>query len=182
MSLFSFPFRGRSLAALLVVAASGPAQAPAHDRPEPGSPAVDHVRIPDPTKAWALRRALQGASRYLERPECQQVFSDFADPGGRPLQEILDAQAQTGPTFLQSLVFYDGSHHPRCRLKQTYAVAFPGSRVVFVCTARFQEIATRKARLARVVLIHEALHALGLGENPPSSAEITHRVEDRCLP
>jgi hypothetical protein len=181
MSLFSFPFRGRSLAALLVVAASGSAQS-ADEGPEPGSPAVEHVRIPDPTKAWALRRALQGAARYLERPECQRVFSDFADRAGRPLQQVLDAQATTPPAFLASLVFYDGSHHPRCRLKETYAVAWPGSRVVFVCTVRFQEIAIRKARLAKVVLIHEALHALGLGENPPSSAEITHRVESRCLP
>jgi len=181
MSLFSFPFRGRSLAALLLVATFS-TEAPADEGPAPGSPAVEHVRIADPTTAWALRRALQGAARYLERPECQRILWDFASSEGRPLHEILDAQAKTGPAFLQSLIFYDGSHHPRCRLKQTYAVAFPGSRVVFVCTARFQEIAMRKARLAQVVLIHEALHALGLGENPPSSAEITHRVENRCLP
>ena len=29
-------------------------------------------------------------------------------------------------------------------------------------------------------LIHEALHTLGLGENPPTSREITSRVVSRC--
>ena len=33
---------------------------------------------------------------------------------------------------------------------------------------------------AEVVVIHEALHTLGLGENPPSSAEISIRVAARC--
>ena len=179
MSLVSSPFWGRSLAALLVVAAAG--SAPAEELP-PGSPTVNSVRIQDPAQAWALRRALRGATSYLERPGCQRVFSDFADRAGRPLQEILDAQAKTGPAFLASLIFYDGSHHPRCGLKQTYALASPGSRVVFVCAARFQEIAVSKPRLAQAVLIHEALHALGLAEDRPSSASITHQVQDRCLP
>jgi hypothetical protein len=182
MYSFSCSFPGRSLVALLVVVTMPSTQAPADERSEPGSPGVDYVRIPDPTTAWAVRRAVQGASRYLEMPECQRVFSDFADRAGRPLQEALDAQAKTGPAFLNSLLFYDGSHQARCRLKQTYAVASPGSRVVFVCTTQFQEIAMRKARLAQVILIHEALHALGLGENPPTSAEITNRVMNRCLP
>ena len=34
--------------------------------------------------------------------------------------------------------------------------------------------------LARAVIIHEALHSLGLGENPPSSQAITARVLNRC--
>jgi hypothetical protein len=28
--------------------------------------------------------------------------------------------------------------------------------------------------------IHEMLHTLGLGENPPTTSEITRRVEMRC--
>jgi hypothetical protein len=32
----------------------------------------------------------------------------------------------------------------------------------------------------RAVIIHEMLHSLGLGENPPSSKEITLRVMQRC--
>jgi len=30
------------------------------------------------------------------------------------------------------------------------------------------------------MVIHEVLHTLGLGENPPTSTEITLRVEGRC--
>ena len=33
---------------------------------------------------------------------------------------------------------------------------------------------------AQAIVIHEVLHTLGLGENPPSSTEITARVLARC--
>jgi len=48
---------------------------------------------------------------------------------------------------------------------------------VFVCGTSFQTLA-RGARAN--ALIHEMLHTLGLRENPPSSAEITRRVTERC--
>jgi hypothetical protein len=34
--------------------------------------------------------------------------------------------------------------------------------------------------MAEVYVIHEMLHTLGLGENPPSSQEITQAVVKRC--
>jgi len=34
--------------------------------------------------------------------------------------------------------------------------------------------------VAESLVIHEVLHTLGLGENPPASVEITRRVEARC--
>ena len=55
-----------------------------------------------------------------------------------------------------------------------------GSRVVFVCGRRFQDLWRREPWMAKIVVIHEALHTLGLGENPPSSEQITQRVRDRC--
>jgi hypothetical protein len=33
---------------------------------------------------------------------------------------------------------------------------------------------------AEAIVIHEVLHSLGLGENPPSSEDITAAVERRC--
>ncbi len=30
------------------------------------------------------------------------------------------------------------------------------------------------------MIIHESLHSLGLGENPPRSQDITSRVTERC--
>lgn len=41
---------------------------------------------------------------------------------------------------------------------------------------------TRSPQRAELVVLHEALHTLGLGENPPGSLEITQRVGDRCAP
>jgi hypothetical protein len=38
----------------------------------------------------------------------------------------------------------------------------------------------RDPGLSASLIIHESLHTLGLGENPPSSSEITQHVERRC--
>jgi hypothetical protein len=62
------------------------------------------------------------------------------------------------------------------------AVTAPGSRVVYVCGRRFAEAQSRSATRAELVVLHEALHTLGLGENPPDSLEITRRVGQRCTP
>ena len=56
----------------------------------------------------------------------------------------------------------------------------PGSRVVWICPRQFVPVAYRDPVEAELVLIHEMLHSLGLGENPPSSLEITGRVEQHC--
>jgi hypothetical protein len=36
--------------------------------------------------------------------------------------------------------------------------------------------------MAEVYVIHEMLHTLGHGENPPTSHEITQKVVRRCAP
>lgn len=48
---------------------------------------------------------------------------------------------------------------------------------VYVCSAR---VATLEVPRGDIVIIHEMLHSLGLGENPPTSDEITKRVVQRC--
>jgi hypothetical protein len=50
-----------------------------------------------------------------------------------------------------------------------------------VCTAWFREAFVTNPSKVEAVTIHEALHTLGLGENPPSSREITARVVERCF-
>jgi hypothetical protein len=42
------------------------------------------------------------------------------------------------------------------------------------------QVARQDGVTVELVLIHELLHSLGLGENPPSSAEITRQVTKRC--
>ena len=60
------------------------------------------------------------------------------------------------------------------------AVTAPGSRVVYVCGRAFTEAQSRSAERAELVVLHEALHTLGLGEDPPASPEITRLVGRRC--
>jgi hypothetical protein len=62
----------------------------------------------------------------------------------------------------------------------TVAATERGSRVVFICPVRFVEIERGNPEYAEATLIHELLHSLGLGENPPRSREITQRVLSRC--
>jgi hypothetical protein len=38
----------------------------------------------------------------------------------------------------------------------------------------------RDSSTSEILIIHEVLHTLGLGENPPPSADITARVMARC--
>ena len=59
------------------------------------------------------------------------------------------------------------------------ATARPGRRVVTVCR-RFARIYQHDPRWGELVLIHEALHTLGLGEDPPSTSAISARVASRC--
>lgn len=129
----------------------------------------------------ALRRAVAGAARRLERPGCQRIFRDFTDASGRSLQEGLDATGQSGASFLHDWVFFaDGREEPRCAQRWVLAFTQPGSRAVWICGRRFSREQWQAPGHAEVVLIHETLHVLGLGEDPPTSAEISRQVHARC--
>ncbi len=49
-----------------------------------------------------------------------------------------------------------------------------------VCKETFARVQADDPGLAANVVIHEMLHALGLGEDPPTSEEITRQVAKRC--
>jgi hypothetical protein len=137
------------------------------------------VRIKRPALAHAAGQALQGAARRLQAPACNAVFGDFKDAGGRTLQAALDALGQTGPGYLSQIGFYDGQGHARCLRGRTLAITAAGSRAVWICP-QFALDQLRDPGLAEAVILHEALHSLGLGEDPPSASEITARVIERC--
>jgi hypothetical protein len=139
-------------------------------------------RMPPGAQHAALSRAVMGARQRLTRPQCQQLFSEFKDPSGRTLQERLDAQGQTGASYLGLIVFADGARLRRCQDTNIFAMTDPGSRVVYVCGHQFASVDDNDPALTEAFLIHEELHSLGLGENPPSPKEITARVLARCHP
>jgi hypothetical protein len=137
-------------------------------------------RVVAPAAEPAVRWAVAGARRRLEQPACQRIFSAFSDASGQTLQANLDALEHTGADHLGLILFADGSDRRRCKGDNTFAFTSPGSGLVYVCGRAFRELAKRDARGAQALIIHELLHTLGLGENPPSSLEITERVLATC--
>jgi hypothetical protein len=131
-------------------------------------------------EAWSVRGAVQGAQKRLAREGCRRILDEFSDTDGRSLQHNLERLALTPGEYLDRLVFYDAFETGRCRLPAVLAMTTPGSRAVWVCGARFAAAHQRDRRLTEMVLIHEALHTLGLGENPPSTHQISERVFERC--
>lgn len=128
----------------------------------------------------SVRAAVEGARRRLQTAECRRILDEFQDATGRPLRANLEALGLTPAQYLDLLVFYDGQGAGHCKARKVLATTWPGSRVVFVCGDQFAREWRVDRWNAEVVVIHEALHALGLGENPPSSRDITARVLERC--
>jgi hypothetical protein len=124
--------------------------------------------------------ALRGAIRRLSTVKCQHVFADFTDQIGRELTANLAATGQSPVDVLAELYFVDADEAIQCRgTDAVVAFTTPGSRVIHVCGKRFIRPALNR-KGGEIVLIHELLHALGLGENPPSSSRITNAVMNRC--
>ena len=138
------------------------------------------VRVPNNEVSQAVTRALVAADRLLAEPACQEVLTDFRDASARTLKEILDGNDVSARGYLRWIVFSDGRGLKACSSKATLAVTEPGSRVVFICPTAFVEAAWGNPEDAEATLIHEMLHSLGLGENPPRSRDITERVRVRC--
>jgi hypothetical protein len=138
--------------------------------------------MPPGAQHHALRRAVLGARQRLARPECQQLFSEFKDASGRTLQHKLDALGQTAASYLGLILFADGARWRRCQDPSIFAMTDQGSRVVYVCGRQFAFVDGNNPSQTEAFLIHEELHSLGLGENPPSAKEITARVLALCHP
>jgi hypothetical protein len=143
-----------------------------------------HPRLRFPTNdvRFLVNRAIAGAKQLLADPECQQVFADFQDASGNSLLANLSATGQSPAEYLDGIWFIDASRALPCqRGDLLVAYTSPGHRVVYVCGSRFvHPIFRLDQRLAELLIIHELLHSLGLGENPPTSSQITKQVARRC--
>jgi hypothetical protein len=160
-----------SLAVMAGRVAVGPAAADAREL-------TANVKLKTPYDSARAALAIRAAARRLDDPRCQAILTEFTDPGGRPLRETLEAEGLRPSELLERLFFYEGSRG-RCG-PRTLAYTTRRSRVVFVCSVPFTRMWSENRTYVEAVIIHEALHALGLGENPPAPEEITARVLDRC--
>lgn len=127
-------------------------------------------KIPD------LKSARRGARERLGRPECQAVLADFTDGSGRRLDEVLGATGRTAQEQLDLMVFESGFGRRGCAHSEL-ASTHVHSSVVEICLRPFELVRPAEQD---AVLIHEMLHSLGLGENPPESVAITAQVLKRC--
>lgn len=128
----------------------------------------------------AVRSAADRAVERLADSRCRGLLFEFHDSSGQPLSRRLEAADTTAEDFVESLVLVDGDREQICQWTQVLAATRPGSRVIHVCGRRFVRLHFLNPELATAIVLHETLHALGLSENPPSSAEITERVLARC--
>lgn len=166
------------LAAATILAAAPGARA----GPTPGPLSAQNARV--------LERARAGAALKLRKLECQKLLTDFKDAEGHTLQYTLEKRGLSAAEYLQTLAFVDGSRTRSCRQGAwVLLVARPGFGSVGVCPvdgrpfeSRLGQVQLRNPALAESIVIHEMLHTLGLGEDPPTSEEITRRVRLRCGP
>ena len=128
----------------------------------------------------AVWRAVEGAAARLARPGCQALFADFTDEVGQRLSTTLEASGMSSAEAFALLRFFDDREAPQCRAGTTLAFTQTSSRLIRVCGRAFRDRFLQNRRTTEIIIIHEFLHALGLGENPPTSQAITERVAARC--
>ena len=163
--------------------AARPAFAASENTPAGQELASFSVRIADEEHARAVRNAVAGAFDRLADSRCQEIFGAFRDTSGHTLQERLDLMGITGQNYLRLVLFYDGAHLAACRpnvARVVSAVTTLGSRAVFICGPQFRKQQREIPFQGVATILHETLHSLGLGENPPSSDEITWQVVGSC--
>src|SRR5262245_50229529 len=168
------------LAVLLFATLAGSSEGLSAERKQPAA-----RRALSSFDAAVVRRAKEGASLRLMKAECQKILTDFRDREGRTLDENLLTWGMTAADYMRNLPFADGSTLPNCQQAGVMLTTAPGLTPVFVCPARGGALNSRLAQvhdpaLAEVMVIHEMLHSLGLGETPPQGFEITERVRERC--
>ena len=164
----------RTLAAVVVALGACLGTARAEGRAATAS--NNRLRRPDDRAFVDL--AVRAAARRLGDARCQQLLDDVRDQRRRPLRQALDGEGLSAPEFLDRLYFYDGSEEGCGARRLAYTVA--GARAVFVCGSRFRAEYQKNTTVAEVAIIHEALHCLGLGENPPTWEEINAWIQAGC--
>lgn len=128
----------------------------------------------------AVKRSVALALDKLRTDECRAIFSDFQDRNGHPLAATLESSGTSPSQHLATLRWVNGSQHPTCRNPNIFFVTVVGGDTIYVCPRQFSEYATEQPMKAAGLVLHEQLHSLGLGENPPTSQDISRQVWARC--
>jgi hypothetical protein len=172
-------FAAAGLAAVLAINAEAGSQEARKPSPVVGRNAWPGVHIPDPVALQAGRQALDEARELLAKPRCMSVLDEYADREGRTLSDRLEILGVDVETYITMVEFIDDTRDRSC-VEGVLGFARPGRPVVHLCIDEFKRMWQRDPRYVVAALIHELLHTLGLGENPPSTQDITRRVVQLC--
>jgi len=123
---------------------------------------------------------VEEAAARLGDPACARILTDFRDVAGRPLAVKLEATGLDASAYVRSVAFRIGRGVGRCQSRRILMLTTVVGRVVWVCEAQYYRKEREEPEFAVALVIHEVLHTLGLGEDPPTSEEITARVLARC--
>jgi hypothetical protein len=107
-------------------------------------------------------------------------LTEYSDVAGQPLATALSKSGRTLRQAFARLRYFEERDAPQCFGGATLAFTQAGSHVVRICGRHFKERFLGSRIATEIIMIHEFLHTLGLGENPPTSQEITDRVRSRC--
>ena len=139
------------------------------------------VYIADAFTGDAARRALRSTGKRLAKPSCQAgSFPSFRTGAGQPLSDRLVELGASPQDYLRLVVFHDAGGSPQCAKPGVLAFTIRNSRIVYLCGRDFERAERRDPREMQVTIIHEMLHSLGLGENPPSPRDISFRILQLC--
>jgi hypothetical protein len=133
----------------------------------------------DDADVGLIKGAVEGAAARLAHSSCQNVLSDFVDQNGLLLSARLAATGRNPVEAFMALRIVNSPLARQCRTGRQLAFTIPGAQVIHICSSNLKTSIRRSDR-TQFVMIHEFLHALGLGENPPTSQAITTQVERRC--
>ena len=165
----------RALALMIVCGLAGPSGVTVIRAARRPQQAHVHFAL-GPEHNW-VTLAVEGAVRRLNHGDCREVLSDFADGQGQSLSAVLVSRGQTIDEHLHDVWFLDGGGQHACTRRDTDAFTVPGGRLIFMCP---RLVRRPVGRHQEILVIHEVLHTLGLGENPPTSEAITQQVAKRC--
>lgn len=124
----------------------------------------------EPVRALAAERLGTGA--------CRTLFELVRDFTGRPVARRLELAERSPSSHFARISFQEAEGGP-CSEDGIAAWSSPGNMHVHLCGRLFRDVAARDRREAAAILIHEALHTLGVEEDG-ARLPLTEFVREKC--
>ena len=164
--------------ALVLALALGSGTNALRARAEPPASVLAARMLPPGPLAMVLAPAVALATERLGTDGCRQVFEELCDFTGRPVARRLEAGERSASSHFARLLFRETREGP-CLQGLVAAWSAWGDVHVRICSQEFRSIAGRDRREAAAILIHEALHTLGVAEDA-AKEPLTAYVRRRC--